>query len=66
MTRNTSPRFFSFAILAYIEKRGTDDEEMYERYLYIVLSRIGNLQTFNTVRARTGRCQLRGEAHFIA
>jgi len=40
----------SFAILAYIEKRGTDDEEMYERYLYIVLSRIGNLQTFNTVR----------------
>ncbi|ELK49724.1 DEAD/DEAH box helicase domain-containing protein, partial [Haloferax sp. BAB-2207] len=40
----------AFAILAYIEKRGTDDEEMYERYLYIVLSRIGNLQTFNTVR----------------
>jgi len=30
----------SFAILAYIKKRGNDEEEMYERYLYIVLSRI--------------------------
>jgi len=50
MTRNTSPRPLSLCDSRIYEKRGTDDEEMYERYLYIVLSRIGNLQTFNTVR----------------
>jgi superfamily II DNA or RNA helicase len=44
----------SFAILAYIKYRGTEHQEIYERYLYIVLSRVGNLQTFETVRREEG------------
>jgi len=40
----------SFAILAYIKYRNTEHQEIYERYLYIILSRVGNLQTFETVR----------------
>jgi superfamily II DNA/RNA helicase len=40
----------SFAILAYIKYRNTEHQDIYERYLYIILSRVGNLQTFETVR----------------
>ncbi|QLC34351.1 DEAD/DEAH box helicase [Halarchaeum sp. CBA1220] len=40
----------AFAILAYIKYRDEEYSEVYERYLYIVLSRVGNLQTFDTVR----------------
>lgn len=40
----------SFAILSYIKYRNTEHQEIYERYLYIILSRVGNLQTFETVR----------------
>lgn len=44
----------SFAIIAYIKYRDTEHQEIYERYLYIILSRVGNLQTFETVRQEEG------------
>lgn len=33
----------AFAILAYTKYQGEEEEELYERYLYIILTRIGNL-----------------------
>lgn len=33
----------AFGILAYLQHKGTEDELLYERYLYITLSRVGNL-----------------------
>jgi len=40
----------SFGILAYLEHKGTEKESIFEQYLYIILSRIGNLPAFNNVR----------------
>ena len=40
----------ALATLAYIKKRGTDEEDLYKQYLYIVLSRLGNLPAFNNIR----------------
>ncbi|MFP9060943.1 DEAD/DEAH box helicase [Natrialbaceae archaeon A-chndr2] len=40
----------SFGILAYLRYQGTNQEPLYERYLYIILSRVGNLPAFNNVR----------------
>jgi len=45
----------SFGILAYLRFQGEDQEPLYERYLYIILSRIGNLPAFNNVRRAEGQ-----------
>jgi len=33
----------SFSILAYLRQQGTPDEKLFERYLYVILSRLGDL-----------------------
>lgn len=45
----------AFGILSYLRYRGTEHESLYERYLYIILSRVGNLPAFNNVRRTEGQ-----------
>ncbi|KMT45717.1 hypothetical protein EL22_28750 [Halostagnicola sp. A56] len=49
----------SFGILAYLRNRDEDQESLYERYLYIILSRVGNLPAFNNVRRAEGQLSFR-------
>lgn len=39
----------SFSILAYLRHRGEDDENLYERYLYVILSRLGDLPAVGNI-----------------
>lgn len=49
----------SFGILAYLRYRDGNQEPLYERYLYIILSRVGNLPAFNNVRRAEGQLSFR-------
>jgi hypothetical protein len=39
----------AFSVMSYIEYQDTDYEQLYRQYLYITLSRLGNLPAFNNV-----------------
>ncbi|WIV67012.1 DEAD/DEAH box helicase [Natrialbaceae archaeon AArc-T1-2] len=48
----------AFGILAYLKYHHEEEfEEMYERYLYVILSRVGNLPAFQNVKQTEGRVQ---------
>jgi replicative superfamily II helicase len=48
----------AFGILSYLKYRHDEEfESMYERYLYIILSRIGNLPAFQNVKKTESRVQ---------
>jgi hypothetical protein len=48
----------AFGILAYLKYHREDEfKEMYERYLYVILSRVGNLPAFQNVKQIEGRIQ---------
>jgi hypothetical protein len=39
----------AFGILSYLKYREGENQKVYERYLYIILSRLGNLPAFENV-----------------
>ena len=39
----------AFSVMSYVKYRDTDYEQLYRQYLYISLSRLGNLPAFNNV-----------------
>jgi DNA replication protein DnaC len=45
----------SFGILAYLRYQENNQNQLYEQYLYIILSRVGNLPAFNNVRRAEGQ-----------
>lgn len=39
----------AYGVLSYIRKQDTEQKDIYQRYLYIILSRLGNLPAFENV-----------------
>ncbi|CQH63563.1 probable DEAD/DEAH box helicase (plasmid) [Halobacterium hubeiense] len=51
----------AFGILSYLHYNDTEYEEMYERYLYIILSRVGNLPAFRNVKRSESRVNFKAD-----